>query len=419
MKKILVIAILTFTLSCAEDPSVQLLESYRAQFQNGQGGRYEAGEEFNGPLKYWVVDQLSQSDDAFRIEFKVTKGGGQVSPSSVFTDDNNVAMTDWQLGNSSFEQVVRASAYKPDGSFITSSDFKVYAFQSGVWNEVTGSADGSITGMVADTVNDLTLMITNGSIYRQGSRYYIWEKISFPETDSPRTMKIDSNGIIYVGTWNGEILRSNDHGATWIKCTKPYADNIYFVSIYVANDNWLWVYKQDYPTKFSKDGGITWLEAGRDLAAQGFGDVFRLKNGILLFHGSNCCSFSISDDNGVNWIRKDTPGHTNKMYVNENDEIFFTSDSRNIYRSINMGVSFELLHSVSPQFGTTMDNVFNKFGDTYYIQIPGYGILKSKDLLTYQDFYINNEISNLFIDHNGVMIAKDWNSNTVWYYKMP
>jgi hypothetical protein len=64
-----------------------------------------------------------------------------------------------------------------------------------------------------------------------------------------------------------------------------------------------------------------------------------------------------------------------------------------------------------------MDNIFNKWGKTYYILIPGYGILKSDDLEHYEIYWINNELDNLFIDHNGVLIAKDWNNNTVYYLK--
>jgi hypothetical protein len=62
-----------------------------------------------------------------------------------------------------------------------------------------------------------------------------------------------------------------------------------------------------------------------------------------------------------------------------------------------------------------MQNTFNKQGSFYYIILPGYGILKSPDLNTYEVYWVNNNLNNLFIDHNGVLIAKDWNMNTVYY----
>jgi hypothetical protein len=189
--------------------------------------------------------------------------------------------------------------------------------------------------------------------------------------------------------------------------------------MHVSNDNYIWIYKFDYPTKYSKDGGNTWLTAGSGLSSYGFGDVFRLKNGSLLFHGSNCCSLSRSDDDGATWTHIATPGLSTKLYVNEKDEIFICTQLSGcwIYKSTDMGATFQSVYGVSPVFGTTMDNVFNKWKDFYYILIPGFGILKSSDLTHYQIYWLNYDLENLFIDHNGVLIAKDWNLKTVYYRK--
>jgi len=64
-----------------------------------------------------------------------------------------------------------------------------------------------------------------------------------------------------------------------------------------------------------------------------------------------------------------------------------------------------------------MENTFNKWGNFYYVLIPGYGILKSADLINYEDFYRNSNLRNLFIDQNGVMIGKDQDFHTVYYLK--
>jgi hypothetical protein len=64
-----------------------------------------------------------------------------------------------------------------------------------------------------------------------------------------------------------------------------------------------------------------------------------------------------------------------------------------------------------------MDKLFNKWGNFYYVLMPGFGILKSYDLNTYDVYWTNKNLNKLFIDHNGVMIAKDWNMNTVYYRK--
>ena len=64
-----------------------------------------------------------------------------------------------------------------------------------------------------------------------------------------------------------------------------------------------------------------------------------------------------------------------------------------------------------------MDNIFNKWKDYYNVLVPGFGILKSLDYEWYEIYWINNGLNNLFIDHNGVLIAKDWNQNTIYYRK--
>jgi hypothetical protein len=401
------------------DPGYSTIEDYSFSFINKSDQKHVAGDIIDGTVRCNTSYTSSVSPDSFLIEFDVISGGGSVSKSSVYSNNSKLAKTDWQLGTDSFEQVLRASVYTVDGKLLTKTDYITYAYRTGQWDEFSGSPDGQMTGMVADTVNKLTLMITGNTIYRQGSRYYEWEPVSHPALVSPRTIEIDGNGVIYASTWNGEVVKSTDHGESWKKCTKPYPDHPYYIFMYVSNDNWIWAYKFDYPTKYSKDGGVTWIEAGSGLSSYGYGDVFRLKNGTLIFHGSNCCSLSRSDDDGATWTHIETPGYSHKLYVNEKDELFICNQENGvtILRSTDMGATWQRLYNVYPQFGTTMDNVFNKYGSYYYIQIPGFGVLKSADLIKYDQLYLNNQINNLFIDHNGVMFVKDWNSNTVWCLK--
>lgn len=187
----------------------------------------------------------------------------------------------------------------------------------------------------------------------------------------------------------------------------------------IANDNYLWVFKFDMPTKFSADGGMTWQTAGSEIWECGIGDVFRLKDGSLLFHGSNTSTLHRSWDNGQTWTHINTPGLSTKLYVNSNDEIFVCNQEGGflIYKSGDPGASFMRLYTVFPQFGTDLDNIFNKWKDICYILVPGYGILKSSDLNTYETYWANQDLNNLFIDHNGVLIAKDWDNKTVYYRK--
>lgn len=402
---------------CSPDPSTELLESYSFTFENQQGQRHNPGEKINVALQ--IFNNKEPVATPFRIAFAVTEGGGSIARETILTQDAARITNEWTLGPNSLDHRLKADIFRANGEYMTSVFLTAITMRENEWDAVSAEPDGTITDLAADTIAGVTLMISKGSLYRQGEKYYLWEKVTHPVMDSPRTIEIDSRGTFFVSTWNGEIVKSSDHGISWQKCTKPFPDNPYYVFMDVANDDYLWVFKFEYPTVFSADEGVTWQTAGSSLSSFGYGDVFRLKSGTLLFHGSNCCSLNRSDDNGLTWTQITTPGASTKLYVNEREEIFICNQDGGfaIFKSTDMGATFTRLFGCYPQFGTTMDNIFNKWDDYYYILVPGYGILKSYDLEHYEVYWLNKELNNLFIDHNGVLIARDWDNKTIYYRK--
>ena len=189
----------------------------------------------------------------------------------------------------------------------------------------------------------------------------------------------------------------------------------------VANDNYIWVGYHDYPTVYSKDGGTTWQTGSSILSPFLNGNTFRLKNGTLVNHGTNGTSrfrLNISTDDGLTWISRETPGYSTVMYVNENDEIFIGTQENGFtfYQTTDLATTYKKVHSVYPQWGTIMENnIFNRWNSFYYIIVPGFGILKSADLVHYENYWLNSNLNDLFIDHNGVLIAKDWDNKNVYY----
>jgi photosystem II stability/assembly factor-like uncharacterized protein len=418
---VLLIALSCFFLACDRypDPSFSSLINYYFTYENTPGKRFLAGEWVDDTVKFFAVNNISGLKDPILVKYEVVKGGGTITVTETFTNKDGIAATRWKLGTGAFNQILRANTYNLSGKYLSSSDLFAYGFRTDEWDTCTVYPDGNMTGMMADTVNKVTFMVTNNTLYRQGDRYYLWEEVTDQAMVSPRTLNIDRNGVIYVSTWNGAVLKSYDHGESWKTCTKPYPDRPYFIYISVSNDNYVWVFDFDHPTRFSRDGGVTWIDAGSGLSTNGFGDVFRLKDGSLLFHGSNCCSLNRSFDDGLTWSPITTPGMSVKLYVNDKDEIFIVTQENgiSIYKSTDYGATFNLVHNVYPEWGTSMDNTFNKWGSFYYILIPGYGIMKSVDLTHYDDYWLNTNLRNLFIDHNGVLIGKDMDWNTVYYRK--
>jgi hypothetical protein len=418
---VLLIFLFCFLLACDRypDPAFISLKEYYFSFQNTQGKKFLSGELVDDTIKFYASNNLTSLADHILVKYEVVKGGGSVTVSETYTNNNGIAATNWKLGTESFEQKLRANTYDLSGKYLSSSYLYAYGFRSDTWDTLTWDPDGYMTGMVADTVNKVTFIVTNGMLYKQGVRYYLWDPVIDPVMISPRTLNIDRKGVIYVTTWDGTLLKSIDHGESWKTCTKPYPDRPYYISISISNDNNVWVFDFDHPTRFSKDGGTTWINAGSELSSKGFGDVFRLKDGSLLFHGSNCCSLNRSFDDGLTWTPIVTPGYSIKLYVNDKDEIFIVTqeDGITIYKSTDFGGTFNRVYNINPEWGTSMDNTFTKWGNHYFILIPGYGILKSSDLANYEVYWKNSNLRNLFIDHNGVLIAKDQDWKTVYYRK--
>jgi hypothetical protein len=399
---------------------VKALVDYSFNFQISQGMKFFAGECVSDSVGFRVVNYVDPVRDTVKVIFEISKGDGTITVQSANTDKNGLTSTGWKLGSGSFEQILRAKTYDLSGKYLTSTDLVEYGFRNDVWDTCTLSPDGNIMGMVADTVNKVTFMVANGTLYKQGERYYLWEPVNDPALVSPRTINMDRNGVIYVTIWTGELVKSTDHGVSWKTCTKPFPDRPYYIYLYVSNDNNVWVFQWDHNTRFSKDGGITWNDAGSNLSSYGYGNVFRLKDGSLLFHGSNCCSLNRSFDDGLTWTKIETPGYSIKLFVNDKDEIFIVTQENGItiYKSTDYCSTFKSVISVSPEWGTSdNDNIFNKWGNFYYVLIPGWGILKSADLTHYEEYWYNSNLRDLFIDHNGDLIAKDQSSNTVYYRK--
>ena len=278
----IIISGIILSTACSPDPSREILESYTLNFEAISGNRYFSGETVDVNLK--LINNIDTAVSSYKVLFSVEKGGGEIVRESGFTGRSGSVSTIWKLGTSSFQQVLKASLYRPSGTLITSTSLSVYGFRQDEWDEVSSSPDGLMRGIAADTVNGVTVMVTTNTAYRQGNRYYIWEEIQGLDSNRPRTIEIDGNGVFYMSTWSGNVLKSTDHGLTWITCTKPYPDHPYYIFMNVANDNYLWVFKFDLPTKYSADGGMTWQSAGSEIWECGYGDVFRLKDGSLLFH---------------------------------------------------------------------------------------------------------------------------------------
>jgi hypothetical protein len=406
---------LLFLFSCGNDPSVEILENWNVNFENLNGARIFPGEEINAVIR---ITNNEASYEGVKVSFEIISGGGILSSIVDIVDQDGKAETVWTPGSESSDGILRAYVFNQAGERILYRDLQAKTFINDAWNTVTDDPDGKMMDLAADTLAGITYMVTNSTLFRQGERYYLWEKIEHTFLEQPRTIETDTNGSIYVSTWKGEIVKSSDHGLNWLRCTKPYPENPYFIYMWVSSDNYIWVWKHEYPVKVSKDGGLTWITVPQDLSQYGFGRVYRLDNGDLVMHGGNCCSLLISTDDGMSWTHIPTPGHSTRIFVDHTGRIFLLTQENGItiYSFDQVNTEFTRIHSVYPQWGSTWENNhFIRWQNFWYVVIPGSGIYKTFDMLQFQPYWNNTDLLDLFIDHNGVLIAKDWDWKTVYY----
>jgi photosystem II stability/assembly factor-like uncharacterized protein len=412
--------LISLLFSCNPDPSIETLLSYSLRFENISGQKFDPGEKVN--VKLNARNDLI-SNDPLRIEFSIVEGGGSLSSTNVTTDSTGEAKTEWTIGSQSAKNKLSARLFNSNGEYIASSELSALSFIPDKWIEVTDNPERNITGMVADTVNNFTIMLAQGSLYRQGDRFYKWERIETNIQSTVRSINIDQHQNLWITTWNGDVFRSTDHGQTWVQRTKPYPDVSLFIYMCVSNDDYLWVGRPDNTVKFSKDGGLTWQNGPSDLPYYISGSVFRMKNGAIVVHGTkkpDKLRLHISYDDGLTWVVRETPGYSTSLYVTDNNEIITGTQENGFtfYKSADMGLTFTRIQAVSISWITTMErNIFNKWKNFYYIIVPGHGILKSFDLLHYEEYVIDPNFRDLFIDHNGVLIASGKDYNKIFYMK--
>ena len=299
LKKILLVSIvISLVFSCSQDPYTEMVDDYNFYFESLSAPRLFSGESLD--VIFTAENNKNPADNSLKLGFDVISGGGTVTDSQVHTDSDGKATTTWQLGTDGFEQLLRASVYKKSGQHLKDKYLKAYGFMDDRWMKITGDVDGAIAGLVTDTVNDITFMLAKNKIYRQGSRYFMWEMVTDDLLQSPQTIDIDRNGIIYVTTSDGHVIKSADHGASWIRCAKPYSSP-YRIFLHISKDNYIWAFESNSTSRLSRDGGDTWVEVDIPKSQRGYASVFRLKDGTMIYHGVETQSIQRSDDDGETW----------------------------------------------------------------------------------------------------------------------
>jgi len=394
------------------DPSIETLVNYNVSYMNPNpvsiGGEYMKDSIYIQIYNYKSPQDIS----GFTVEFKVQKGGGSVDQQQVKTRKDGKAATRWKLGTDSFTQIITTRVTDPDGNVLPESQIIAHGILYNAWNEIDYSPLNQLSGMASDTITQQSWMISVGRIYKLETNFLDWQSLSTQPINSPRQIEIDKNGIIYVGTWNGELYKSTNHGQTWIKCTNPIPDRPYYFDLWITNDDDLWATVYGNGLWHSKDGGLTWSNPanGADKSTSISG-MYRLKNNwivSLISPTGQGMSVMKSEDEGKTWTALITPNYPYSLFVTKNDVIIvLTQTDGGIYKSTDLGKTYNRVYSASVAFNTgSPQSYVQKFGPDYYIIIPGYGVLKTKDFDHFETLLTEAYVNGLYLDHTGSVYAK-------------
>jgi photosystem II stability/assembly factor-like uncharacterized protein len=357
-----------------------------------------------------------QNMSGFTVEFTVIKGGGKVDQQIVKTKATGKASTRWKLGLDSFTQLIKARVTSPEGVVLPETTFMAHGILPNAWNEIDIYPLSNLTDLATDTVKHISWMISSGGIYKRGDDFLDWQQLYIPKLQSASGIEIDKNGVIYVGTWNGELYKSNDNALSWIKCTNPILNRPYSFYFWITNDGDLWATSHDTGLYHSNDGGKTWTNPANGTDKNDFiTGIYRLSDGALLSVFGTSQQLKKSMDNGKTWTYFEFPKYAGDLYVTEKQEIIvsdYTMPS-NFYVSYDLGKSFKKVYTVMQNYATgDLRTNIQKFGSSYYIAVPGTGLLKTQDFEQFENIFSEPNIGEIYIDHTGTILVSGWSDKS-------
>jgi hypothetical protein len=188
----------------------------------------------------------------------------------------------------------------------------------------------------------------------------------------------------------------------------------------------LWAATVEKKLVRSKDEGTTWEDASGGINdGDGLGEILKLNDGSLLFRTSGYRLLRSTDD-GKNWTVVPMADQPNSIFLTPTGDLLLyaiNNGEHKILKSTDNGEHFIEIYSNRTYTSYSKLNFFNYYRGTYYMLIPGKGIIKTNDLIHFEDYFNRSRLQNLFIDHNGVLIANEPNNannnylNTVYYRK--
>lgn len=376
----------------------------------------------NDSIAVRVIDSLTQSDvQGFQVKFSVQSGGGSLDNENAITNTSGFASTRWKLGDKTHEQKVNAKIFDENDSIVGSAELIGYAFRPNIWDTVVLGPHRYIDDMVTDTIKGVTLITTTSMLWKQGERYFDWNRVKSPDVGAFR-IETNKDGVFFIYGYNGGLQKSLDQGETWINCNDPFeldGNDDQKPSMNITSDNSIWLSKMGI-LYHSTDNGSTWSVDTTGLKDISYlGEIFNTKDSTFILRMINSDCYK-SENGGKSWSPLVTPYNPKQIFVTENNEIIIMNNEGNnvaLHKSVDGGKTYVKTFSVLTKSTVGFPkNIFNEYKGTYYVLIPEFGIASTTNFENFEYYYTNTEANRLFIDHQGTFIVE----NTEWtraFYK--
>jgi photosystem II stability/assembly factor-like uncharacterized protein len=186
------------------------------------------------------------------------------------------------------------------------------------------------------------------------------------------------NLVGYAVGSSGNITKTTDAGATWTQLTSGVTTT--FNDVWTSDGNTVWVATTAGNLRKSTDGGATWAAVNTGASYT----VYKINgDGTTLMTAGTAGNVRISTDGGATWAAANTGLAATNVYWDidyVNNAFYLTGPSFNLYKSTNLGASWDtlaLLNPSQPWTSTYYASVFSPTGDSV-ISVGGFGLIQSR-----------------------------------------
>lgn len=234
-------------------------------------------------------------------------------------------------------------------------------------------------------VNNGIVVGGNASIFRTTDAGATWTEATSPFAASSTVTLYQvyflNNSVGYIVGSGGNLVKTTDGGATWSTVASGVTTTLY--DIYTANDTLILIATTSGNVRRSTDGGATWSNVNTGVTASLYKIDFATPTVGFAVGASGVCR--VTTDGGATWAAANAGMATTAYWdidfrPGQNGvNVFVTGNSYYIYKSTDLGVSWDTIAIVGQQPWTSTYYAadFSTTGDSL-VAVGAFGLIQGK-----------------------------------------